>query len=149
MAQAQNQWVPSPLPSSQTAQGTTNKEGVIFPSAARTATTYDSDPMLNTSARGVRIYCDITADNGGSVIVVLQTKDPVSGQWVSVGNGSSATWATAAQTRSLTLYPGLLTANGTATTDTVGNGVLGTLWRVHLIVGTATVTFSVGAEYLL
>jgi len=145
----QNQWVPSPLPASQTAAGSSNLEGILLPSAARTAATYNTDPIYNANARGVRIFCDVTNANGGTVTIAIQEKDPVSGNWVTNPNSTSAAFGTATQTRTLTIYPGLTTAAGTATTDTQGNSNLGVLWRLQITVATATVTFSVGGSYLL
>lgn len=144
-----NQPVPSPLPSSATPGTPGVPDGIIFISAARSATTYTSDELFNPNCRGVRIYFDITVDNGGTVTASVQTRDPLTDKWVTITGGTSAAFGSAAQTRTLTIYPGLTAAAGTATTNTEVNNFLSTSWRLSIVVATATVTFSVGAEYLL
>ena len=145
----QNQPVPSPQPSAAVSgtPGVTN--GIIYASAARVVAAYTSDEMFNPNCKGVRIYADITVNNGGTVIVKIQTRDPNSDAWVDLTGATTAGLATANQTRTLTVYPGITVAAGTATTNTEINNHLGTSWRLVATVSVATVTFSVGAEYLL
>lgn len=149
MASAYNQPVPSPQPSSAIASSSGTADGVIYPSAARTAATYTSDEMFNPVCKGVRVYIDITADGGGTVTASLQSRDPNSDKWVTITGATTAALATATQTRTLTLYPGIAAAAGSATTNTEVSAFLSVSWRVVIVVATATVTFSVGAEYLL
>jgi hypothetical protein len=146
-----NRPVPSPRPSSATAAGSTNVDGSIIPSASHTNGAVTSDEMYNASARGVRLYITISAVGVGDVTTKIQTKDPVTDTFVDLGT-------TAAQnsngTLTLTVYPGITAAAGTASTSTTVNGVLGTTWRVVSTVANATgstdttVTFAVSGEYL-
>jgi hypothetical protein len=141
-----NQWVPSPQPSAATSSA--QQDGIIYASAARGAATYTSDPLYNPACKGVRIYCDITNANGGSVTIQVQTQDPASKNWVNLLTGVSPAW-NAAQTKTLTIYPALTAVVGAATTNAIANEVMSTVWRIVVTVGAATVTFSVGAEYLM
>lgn len=149
MAAAFNQPVPSPQPSSAVDAQYGTADGIILPSAARTTGTYTSDEMFNPVCKGVKVYIDITVDNGGTVVVSLQSRDPNSDKWVTLTGGTTATLATATQTRTLTLYPGIDSSAGSATTNTEASNFLPVSWRIVTVVGTATVTFSIGAEYLL
>lgn len=121
---------------------TSNKDGTILPSAARIAATYNSNAYSNPSYRGVRIFIDITNANGGNLIAKIQNFDPVSGNWVDLPLAVTAALAANATT-SLTVYPGI---TETANVD-VANP-LGAQWRVNIVVAAATMTFSVGGEYL-
>ncbi len=123
--------------------------GVVLLSAAQAAGTINSNDIFNPCAKGVRVFCDITNDNGGTVTVKLQAKDPVSKKYVDITGATSPAWATATQTRTLTVYPGITTAAGTATTNTEASNFVSSIWRVVVTVAAATVTFSVGADYLL
>src|SRR5438874_1568288 len=149
MASAHNQPVPSPQP----AQGiySPNPDGIIYPSAVRVAATYTSDEMYNPVCKGVRIYVDVTNANGGSLVIKIQTRDPNSDAWTDLTGATSSVatpWASN-QTRTLTVYPGITTAAGNATTNTEVSNFISLSWRVVVTVSTATMTFSVGAEYLL
>lgn len=147
MASAHNQPVPSPQPSSGTS--TNIPDGIILPAAARIQATYTSDPMYNPVCKGVRIYFDSAdAASTGTATIQVQTQDPNSDNWVNMLTGVSPAW-TKNQTRTLTIYPGLTAVVGAATTNTIANEFLSLTWRITVVVGTATLTFSVGAEYLL
>lgn len=145
----QNQPVPAPQPSSGTAAAVTN--GIIFISAARAAATYTSDEIYNPGSKGARIYVDVTNANGGSLVIKIQTRDPNSDNWVDLTGATSSVatpWASN-QTRTLTVYPGLTVAAGNATTNTDTSNFVSVSWRVVVTVSTATMTFSVGGEYLI
>lgn len=138
--------VPSPQPSSGTS--TSIPAGIIYAEAARIQATYTSDELYNPAAKGVRLYFNSNdAASTGTALIQIQTRDPNSDAWVPILVGVSPAW-TKTQARTLTLYPGLTAVAGTATTDTVANGILGVSWRITVVVGTATLTFSIGAEYL-
>lgn len=145
-----NQPVPSPGPSTATPSSTNTPNGVIFVSASRTNATYTSDELYNPNCKGVRLYVDATVVGAGpgTLIVSIQGRDPVTKNWVDISLTTSATW-NAVQTRTLTVYPGLTTAAGTATTNTEANNFVPCSWRVKVVVGVNAVTFSIGAEYLL
>lgn len=144
-----NQPVPSPLPSAQVAAGSTNVEGVIFPSASRTGTN-NSDEMFNANCKGVRLYIDATnvGAGPGTVTVKIQGRDPVTDNWVDI-TGATTAALNAVQTRTLTLYPGITAAAGSATTNTEVSSFLPCSWRVVATVAVNAVVFSIGGEYLL
>lgn len=149
----QNQPVPSPGPSTATPSSTNTPNGRIFASVLRSAATYTSDELFNPNTKGVRLFVDATVvAGGGTLIVSVEVRDPVTDTWVPITSATSPTgvnaWASV-QTRLLTLYPGITAAAGTATTNTEVSTHLGCAWRVKAVVGTADVTFSIGAEYLL
>lgn len=148
-----NRPVPSPRPSSATAAASTNVDGSIIPSAAHTNGAVTSDEMYNASARGVRLYINITAVGVGDVTTKIQVKDPVTDTFVDLVGATTAAHNTNG-TLTLTVYPGITAAAGTASTSTTVNTVLGTSWRVVSTVANATgttdttVTFAVSGEYL-
>ena len=146
-----NRWIPSqglsdPVLGSP-ASGVPNADGVILPSAAYPAATYNSTEFFNPLARGIRLFVNVTNANGGTVAVSVQVKDPSSGGWNTIA--TSAAFGTATQLRTLTVYPSGTAAAGSATTDTVITLPAGTAMRIQTVVATATVTFSLGAELLL
>lgn len=143
-----NQPVPAPGPSTATPNSTSTPDGVIFASAARTQATYTSDEMYNPNCKGVRIYFSSADVGTGTATIQVQTRDPNSDNWVNMLTGVSPAW-TGNQSRTLTIYPGLTAVVGIATTNTIASEFLSTSWRITVVVGTATLTFSVGAEYLL
>jgi hypothetical protein len=121
------------------------KAGTIFPSAARTAAAYTSPELWNPWAQGVRLFINITDNSGntGTVTVKIQVKDPVSGNYVDLALATTTAIATTG-TSMLTVYPSV-----TETANVDVSEPLGMSWRVVATVGTATCTFSVGAEYLI
>lgn len=134
--------MPVPYPGAAAAGDATAKAGTIFPSAARAATTYTSNEIYNGIFPGVRLFIDITNANGGTVTAKIQNLDPVSGNWVDLGGGVSAALGTNG-TSTLTVYPGVSESANVDIADPLGQR-----WRVSVTVATATVTFSIGAEYL-
>lgn len=119
------------------------KDGVILASAARAAATYTSGEYFASDVRGLRIYIDITNANGGSLVLKLQTKDPSSGNWVDVAGAVTAALGSNATTV-LILYPSVAESANVDISDPIG-----TSWRISVTVSTATMTFSVGGEYLI
>lgn len=146
MASAHNQPVPSPQPSA--GVSTNVPDGIIYASAAFVQATYTSDPMYNPVCKGVRIYFSSADAGAGTALIQVQTQDPNSRNWVNLLTGVSPAW-TGNQTRTLTIYPGLTAVAGAATTNTIANEFLSLTWRITIVVGVATLTFTVGAEYLL
>lgn len=146
---AHNQPVPSPRPadavSDKQTPNTLNAEGVIFPSAARTNATYTSDAIHNANAKGVRLYIDITAVGGGpgTVTAEIQTQDPVSKNWKRL-TGCVTTALNSVSTGTLTVYP-----STTVSANIDLSNQLGPIWRVVAVVGVNSVTFSIGADYLI
>lgn len=123
--------------------------GIIFPSLARAVGVFTSAEIFNPGAKGVRLFVDVTVDNGGSVTVKLQTKDPFTDKFVDVVGATTAAIAGATQTLTLTVYPGVTAAAGSASTSSLASNFVDLSWRVIATVATATVTFSVGGVHLL
>lgn len=137
--------VPTPGPID-TSTAANQPAGVIFPSASRIQAAYTSAPILNTDAKGVRIFTANDAAGGSTATVKIQVQAPDSDVWIDLAGATTA--ALGSTTGSLlTVYPGL-----TGIADSAGitiNQHLGPMWRVVLTVGVATGTSSVGAHYLL
>ena len=140
-----------PSPGNLGVADTTNYNGVIFASAERNQTDdpaglgagiYVSEEMHNTGARGVDLFVDTTSSTAGTLTVKIQKKDPASGNWYDMAGASSGSIADPADVL-LTIYPGIAETANVSVSDH-----LGLVWRVHATVGTAAVTFSVGAVYL-
>lgn len=148
----QNQPVPSTTAALQASP--TLPAGVIFPSAIRTQTggvasdgVYDSDELFNPNCKGVRLYINRTVATG-TVTVSIQGRDPVTDAWFTITGATTAALSSAIAT-TLTIYPGITAGAGTATSSTEVSTFLPCAWRVHVVVATATTTWSIGAEYLL
>lgn len=133
---------PVPAVGANAAGSAGSAQGTIFASAAVPAGTVTSAPIANPSSRGVRLFINITNANGGTVTARIQNFDPVSQTWVDLAGAVTAALATNALT-TLTVYPGV---TETANVDVASS--LGSMWRVVAVVATATVTFSIGGEYL-
>ena len=170
MSQNINERVPSPLPAQaiyadRTGAQTTSagKSGIIFPDIERITGTYNSDPMYNPTARGVRLnlVMDPTGPATGTYSMQVQVPDPVdSTVWKTLGgtfgvSGGTTGNGTGALTGSfLTIYPGLTgLADASGTTGSAGgltiNQHLGPVWRVQVVTTLDTLTFSVGGDYLM
>jgi hypothetical protein len=120
-------------------------EGVIFPSLSRTNATYNSGEMFNPDAKGLRLYIDLTSVGGaGTVTVTVETRDPVTDNWVSLDATITTTALAAVATTTLTIYPGV-----TVVANKIFSAVVGTACRVKAVVGANAVTFSIGGEWLL
>ena len=141
-----NQPVPSPRPTDAIA-GVSHPNGMIFPSAVRTAATYTSDEISNSNWKGVRLYIVRTVATG-TLTVSIEGRDPVTDSWVAI-TGATTPALTSAINTTLTLYPGITAAAGTGTTSTETSTFLPNAWRVKAVVATDTTTWSIGAEYLL
>jgi hypothetical protein len=125
---------------------TLNQDGIIFPSASRTAAAYTSAPIANPDAKGIRLFVANDGAGGSTATAKVQVQDPLSKVWVDLAGATSA--AVGASTGTITtVYPGL-----TGIADAAGvtvNQHIGPLWRVVLTIGVATGVSSVGADYLL
>lgn len=128
------------------AVASTLTSGIIFPSASRAQGTYTSDEIFNPWCRGVRLYIANDAAGGSTVVAKIQVRAPNSDVWIDLTNATSGTVNSSTGTI-VTIYPGL-----TGIADAAGSMInqhLGPCWRVHMTIGTATGTSSVGADYLL
>ena len=153
MAEIRNQPVPGPtgpLAYSAAQQGNATNdaqfaEGVIFPSASRTAAAYNSQEFVNAGARGLRLFVTNDAAGGSTATVKVQVRMHGTTNWTDIAGAVTA--ALGAVTGSIiTIYPGL-----TGIADSAGitiNQHLGVCWRIVLTIGTATGTSMVSGEYL-
>lgn len=138
---------PTPAPVGVLPVGTNTPEGLIFPSLQRAAATYVSDEIFNPNCKGVRLYINRTAMTGTAAVSV-EGRDPVTDTWFVITGATTAALTTAIGT-TLTLYPGITAAAGSATTSTEVSTFLPCSWRVKIIVATDVTTLSIGGEYLL
>jgi hypothetical protein len=139
----QNQPIPS---ASGRSSADNTPAGILFASASRIVAAYNSEERYNPNCKGLRMFITNDAAGGGTVTVKIQVKDPIGDTWTDLAGATTA--ALGAVTGSIiTIYPGL-----TGIADAAGitiNQHLGCVWRAVATVAVATVTFSVGAEYLL
>ena len=167
MSQNINERVPSPLPAQAISIGrsgdqTTSmgKSGIIFNDISRITGTYNSDPMYNPTARGVRLtlVIDPTGPATGAWATTIEVPDPVdSTVWkpfmgtLTAATGFSGNGTGALTGAILTMYPGLtgLADTGPAASPTTINQHLGPVWRVKVITTLDTLSFSVGGDYLM
>lgn len=139
---AKNKPIPSPGLAVDGVVGSTQRDGVLYASAARGAATYVSPEFSAPDECGLRLYIDITNVNGGTLTLKIQTKDPASGNWVDLA-GAVTTALAAATTTRLTVFPGITAANNLDVSSPISGR-----WRISMTVAAATMTFSVGGEYL-
>lgn len=124
-----------------------NLDKTVLVSAARTATTLSAD-FVNNYGRGVMVFLNVTvaAVGTGGLQVVIQGKDPVSGNYYQLNSAPTA--IVAVSQKLYILYPGSSNTGGSA--DQVCGGCLPRTWRIRVIHGDATsYTYSVGATILL
>lgn len=91
--------------------------------------TNNQAPFALDGAKGVNIWTDISAANGGTITVKMQQQTP-GGAWLDLPGVVTAGLAAVAATR-LQVYPGL-----TAAANTIVNACLG--GGVYRVVGTVT-----------
>lgn len=123
--------------------------GLVFPSLSRAVATYNSNEIFAPDSKGVRVFIDITVHNGGTLVVSLQVRDPVTDKWVTVTGATTAGLTGANGTYTLTVYPGITVAAGGATAGAEINNFVDVSYRVVAVVSVAAVTFSIGAVNLL
>ena len=129
-----------------------NNQGITaLASAARTASTNSAD-QLNYNAKGLIAVLDITAASGtGGLQLVVQGKDPISGNYAQLTVTPTAILA--AGTYAYELHPGSSTAapgagNGLLQVRTAG--ALPRTYRIRVIHGDASsYTYSVGLQTIL
>lgn len=121
-----------------------NIVGTLFASAARAlAQAYNSSDVVNLSARGVRLFINVTAATATpSVVPTLEVKDPVSGVYTAVLTGAAITGTGHTV---LTLYPGATVAAGVTLSNHIGK-----TWRLTMThADTDSITYSVGYQMLV
>lgn len=139
--------VPSPRPADAVSDLSRPQppNGVIFPSAARAAATYTSDPIHNPGHLGVRLFISVTDDGAaGTVTAEIQVKDPVSDLWERLTGCVTTALTETGSPHTLTVYPGI-----TVVANIDLSNVLGSHWRVVAVVAANDTTFSIGADYLI
>lgn len=120
-----------------------NQDLTLLPSATRTTTTNSAD-QSNTNGCGVVVYVNISSASGtGGLTVVIQGKDPASGNYVVILTASAALTTTGAYYYEI--YPGITTGGRTSAST-----MLPTTWRVQVQHGdSSNYTYSVGASVIL
>lgn len=114
-----------------------NKGGVLFPSAARTATTLVSADQTNVGGNGVHVVLDTTAFTSGTVTLTIQGKDPASGKYYTLLAGAAVVGT------STNVYK--VCKGCPVTTNISANDMLPTVWRISISgASTPISTYSVG-----
>tara|TARA_R100000963_G_C4607021_1_gene78717 strand:- start:184 stop:585 length:402 start_codon:yes stop_codon:yes gene_type:complete len=117
-----------------------------FTSAARTATANSDDIVAPSTAKGVRLFLDITAASGSSptLDVKVQAKDPLGGLYVDMVGAAFAQQNSTANL-DLVIYPGVAASSNRRVSDIIPKN-----WRVVATLGGSSpnFTFSVLVEYL-
>lgn len=116
----------------------------ILTLTAQAPGTVNSADQTNFNGRGVKLGINITADSAGTalVVVTIQGKDTVSGQYYTIL--TSASLATVAFS-TLTVYPAI-----TATANVAASDILPRTWRASVTVsGAGTASATVGSSTIL
>lgn len=119
-----------------------SRDGIVFPAASYAAATYTTDAFHTPDARGLRLFVDVTTNGGGTTTITVQFFDPASQKWVASTEGSTAALGADATTV-FNLYPGIEEDANVSDSNPFSR-----LWRLSMVVATATMVFSVGAETL-
>jgi len=88
---------------------------------------YEATGATNSSefnapwAKGIKLFIDVSADTGsGTIVVKLQDKDPLSGNWVDIAGATTAT-LTGTGTVTVTMYPGIAETANVSVSDILGD----------------------------
>jgi hypothetical protein len=107
------------------------------------AITVNGSDEANAEARGAIFIVNVSAVSGGATLTLsLQAKDPVSGNYVTVG-GATTTALAAAGTTVLTVYPGVTTAANVAFSFP-----LPMIYRLQGVVAGGNITATVSAHLI-
>lgn len=122
-----------------------NQEGTALASAARTATANSAD-ISNVNARGVMVFLNVTAASGtGGLVVRVQAKDPVSGQYMNINAAPTA--ITANGSTLYIVYPG---SSGTGAAALSTAMVIPRTFRISVTHNDASsYTYSVGYSLIV
>lgn len=127
------------LASSALAQTGSTLQSTILPASARTATETVSSDITNTQWRGGHFVFAISTYPSGTFTPTIQGKDPVTGAYYTILEGSAVS---STSTTILRVYPGITASAGASASD-----VLPRTFRVRVVKSAATsATFSVGAS---
>lgn len=120
------------------------QDATVLSSAERTTDTTSSD--MDCAAVGMILFVNVSDAGSGMLTPTLQFKDPVSGGYVSI-------WTATAGLNSATpgtylFYPSVNTDAAATVSEAIDMPIPRT-WRVSIKEGSAAITYSVGASYLL
>ncbi|MBX6361930.1 MAG: hypothetical protein IRZ03_17865 [Acidobacterium ailaaui] len=119
-----------------------NVDGLLLIQASGATTTQVSQDQTNYNARGGIFVLDVTNIGSGSITLVIQGKDPVSGKYYTILSGAAVTTNSTIVYR---VYPGL-----TATANATANDLLPRTWRVQVTANNSNATtYTVGAILML
>lgn len=122
------------------------QESQVFETQSITATTNSKEFEIPKGSKGAKFFLRVNTATGTTptLVVKIQEKDPISGQWVDVNGGAFAS-KNAANTDSLEIYPGV-----TAVANRRVSGVLSKTVRAVATVGgtTPNFNFSLAAVFL-
>lgn len=122
--------------------GSVPVNGTVMASLARVAAAYNTAEMFNPKGRGARLFINISNANGGTLNVKVQVKDHATGTFVDLPGATTGDLTVAAESTFQI---------GAGAADVPGVSVatpLGVAWRVVATVTVATMTFSIGGEYV-
>ncbi len=115
--------------------------GALLTLTAQTFSTQSSADIDAGDNRGGICYYNQSAHTGSpAIVVVIQNKDPVSGNYTEVGRSNASS---SDQLFPLTVYPGTAAVSGV-----VLAGVLGSKWRCQVIIASGTSTGILNADVL-
>lgn len=112
-----------------------------FPSLSRTNATYNSSNLSFANAKRAHVVVDVT-DKGasGTLDVLVQGLDPVSGNWYTI--------LTFAQITTVSIVAGKIAAGIPVVANLAVDDVLPDTFRINAVVGTNAVIFSVGINLI-
>src|SRR3990167_2964199 len=88
-------------------------EGTVI-AGTTTDTSFNSTDQTNYNWRGAKFYLDVTGTSGavGTLLLAIQSKDPVSGKYFTLNGGTLSEWS-GIGSAALTIYPGIAVNAGT------------------------------------
>src|SRR3990167_4242893 len=111
-------------------------EGTVI-AGTTTDTSFNSTDQTNYNWRGAKFYLDVTGTSGalGTLLLAIQSKDPVSGKYFTLNGGTLSEWS-GIGSAALTIYPGIAVNAGTTV-----NQVLPRTYRAGVTLSGGTFTF--------
>lgn len=117
-----------------------NLDNLSLISASNVSTSQTSPDQTNFYGRGVKVFLNATAIGTGALIVLIQYKDPVSGQYITALTSAAVIANGLTQ---YTIYPGIAAVANVAVNDVVPR-----TWRVQ-VTGANSSSFTVGGAIIL
>lgn len=123
-----------------------NTVGTLLPSAAQTATVA-SPAQVNTQARGVTVFVNVTAVSGTTPTLapIIQALDPASNVYAELN--ATPTNITATGLYIYQVYPGEIVPGAATGITQVAAVQLPRNWRVNFVIGGTTPSFTFSADY--